>query len=93
MANEILTEEEKAKIKNLETFLKESWCIDGRCDFIEMVEVKNNLLPLNNVSYMKRGFARMFQVSTNLSSHVLYTVLYPVFLLCVLISKIINSFV
>jgi len=26
-------------------------------------------------SYMKRGFARMFQVSTNLSSHVLYTVL------------------
>jgi hypothetical protein len=28
-----------------------------------------------NVSYMKRGFARMFQVGTELSSHVLYTVL------------------
>lgn len=29
-----------------------------------------------NGSYMKRGFARMFQVCTNLSSHVLYTVLW-----------------
>lgn len=29
----------------------------------------------DNGSYMKRGFAPMFQISTNLSSHVLYTVL------------------
>jgi hypothetical protein len=29
-----------------------------------------------NGSYMKRGFATVFQVDTNLSSHVLYTVLW-----------------
>jgi hypothetical protein len=37
-----------------------------------------------NGSYMKRGFARMFQITTNLLSHVLYTVLYAAFQLVVI---------
>lgn len=34
----------------------------------------------DNGSYMKRGFATMFQVRTDISSHVLYTVLVAVFI-------------
>lgn len=43
MANEEFTIEECKKIADLEKFLKEAFCIDGDCDYIEDVAVKGSL--------------------------------------------------
>ena len=59
MANEILSELDKKQIDDLEVFLKEAFCIDGDCDFIEFVKVENSLKPLQSMLFAlgdtKRG--------------------------------------
>lgn len=60
MANERLTPEFKEAIKKTEVFLKQAFCIDGQCIFIEMVKVENTLIAnLTNMMFSlsdsKRG--------------------------------------
>lgn len=43
MANELLAEKEKQQIKEIEVFLKEAFCIDGDCNYIEEVKVNSTL--------------------------------------------------
>lgn len=43
MANERHTDKDKKKIKEMETFLKAAFCIDGDCAYIENVKVTSSL--------------------------------------------------
>jgi len=64
MANEILNEEEKQSIKKMELFLKEAFCIDGECFFIENISFKSSLKTMEGQCFSlgdsKRG---MFYVT------------------------------
>lgn len=67
MANEILSNADKVKINDMKDFLKESFCIDGDCNFIEMVEVKNTLKKLNNSMLFALGDSRRGQFYVTIS--------------------------
>jgi len=43
MTNEIFSEEQLQKIKETENFLKEAFCIDGKCSYIEDVRINSAL--------------------------------------------------
>jgi len=43
MANEKHTDEEIKKIKEMESFIKSAFCIDGDCNYIETVDVISTL--------------------------------------------------
>ena len=48
MANEILTEKDRIKIRDMELFLINAFCIDGECNYIENVEIKSTLIGTKN---------------------------------------------
>lgn len=64
MANEKFTEEQKQQIKKMETFLKQAFCIDGECFYIEDVKINSTLKPTISAMFAlgdsKRG---MFYVT------------------------------
>ena len=59
MANEIFTEEQKQQINKMETFLKDAFCIDGECNYIEDVKVNSTLKTTSSMFFAlgdtKRG--------------------------------------
>jgi hypothetical protein len=59
MANEIMTEKEKQQTKKMENFLKEAFCINGSCNYIEDVKVNSTLKTTTSAMFAledsKRG--------------------------------------
>lgn len=59
MANEIMNEETKQQTAKLENFLKEAFCIDGECSYIEDVKVNSTLTTTSSAMFVltdsKRG--------------------------------------
>jgi hypothetical protein len=59
MPNEIMNKVTQQQTKKMEKFLKEAFCIDGECDYIEDVKVNSALKTICSAMFVltdsKRG--------------------------------------
>ncbi len=53
--DELMNEEEKNQTREVESFLKEAFCIDGSCNYIEDVKIKTTNSAMFCLTDSKRG--------------------------------------
>lgn len=67
MMNEKFSDSAKKMISDMEIFLKEAFCIDGECNYIEQVSIDSSLKKINNSMLFALGDSKRGQFYVTIS--------------------------